>query len=647
MAFLSDLLHAVFSITGLQLRLPTCPDWFTLSFASKFRARCYERVVDAVEVGRGRRRVDTRGNVQPNDHVEIYNNLKASTGESFAYENSAARPGSGASGLSGIMKLNARFRDGQRFSYLTETRSGASKPFTRVSSAPRSLLRPRLRLYPGVPLPPESVREWNTVLMRRMELVLTEIFRNDPRSVEISLESIGPSPEQAVPTVLVICSPVRRVKATLKKNAGFLFGPHARYPLKVCKGSFAQSHGHAPRRSRNQASDIHRVTGANAGYQPRPMPGASLGAWVGDRHLPPVSFGGLLVVDDTVYGITVHHILDDPGADDPVKATAQPNSVPSGSVSCSMATPDDLAFFRRLADPAESDDDEDFACEFSDSDSEHESALDLGDEYEVGIEAGDIPGVDPGCGHGYVVTQPAMDDVEEGFYSSAVHQDEEHLDNFSLGEVFASSGSRRRRDAQGLVHEIDWSLFVISDDRRPDANDFPRWRDSEQLLGSSSVIPVKPTAVAELSSFPNLEVQAIGRTSGLNRGTIMPALTLVKVYGRTSASHTFQVTSRSHDRTAGSLPLGVPGDSGAWIISRDDGRLCGHVLAFSQRKWVAYICPMNLIFLDIVETLKAREIRLPGGEPFTMSLYADVFVDDLGDTCIHTYIRTHIHVVNF
>jgi hypothetical protein len=56
------------------------------------------------------------------------------------------------------------------------------------------------------------------------------------------------------------------------------------------------------------------------------------------------------------------------------------------------------------------------------------------------------------------------------------------------------------------------------------------------------------------------------------------------------------------------------GDSGAWIIERRNGQLCGHVLAWSERKQVAYICPIDVLLADIVETLDASEVRLPGGD---------------------------------
>jgi hypothetical protein len=48
-------------------------------------------------------------------------------------------------------------------------------------------------------------------------------------------------------------------------------------------------------------------------------------------------------------------------------------------------------------------------------------------------------------------------------------------------------------------------------------------------------------------------------------------------------------------------------------VEQENGRVCGHVLAWSERKKVAYICPMDVLLRDISETLEA-DVRLPGGE---------------------------------
>lgn len=102
----------------------------------------------------------------------------------------------------------------------------------------------------------------------------------------------------------------------------------------------------------------------------------------------------------------------------------------------------------------------------------------------------------------------------------------------------------------------------------------------------------------------------------------MPALTSVKIYGRASPSHTYQITGKPPAKAKNPqrhLPMGIPGDSGAWIVDREQGQLCGHVLAWSERKKVAYLCPMEVLFKDILETLGAGHVRLPGGEAVVTS----------------------------
>lgn len=493
-------------------------------------------------------------------------------------------------------------------------------PASTESRAKRST---KSRLYPHTPLPPEAVEHWNAVLMPQINQALRHFYRKNPESVEISLESIGETAKETTPTVLVVCTSVSKVKAILRRKMGALFDGTTGFALKVCRGQVLRSRNQGTKRSvaHPESAEQGEVVAANGSFQERPLNGASIGAWIGDRHLPPVSFGGLVVVDEKTYGMTVHHMLDDPEA----SASEGPQQpLRSGAGSENQVA--DLAAWYAQQYPEEdspnsgsSSDTEDFAAEFSDdgSDAFTESAVtseysDEEPEEDQYGEAGDIPGIEPGCGEGYIVSQPALDDVEEGFFASPDTQDEEHLDSFSLGEVFASSGIRRRHDDRGLVHEIDWALFEFKGDRLPKDNSIP-------VADGTVPQPIHPTSVVPASSLPNLEVQCMARTSGLQTGVILPTLVSVKIYGRTSPSHTYQITSSPpSERTTGEKPrrpLGLPGDSGAWIIERNNGQVCGHVLAYSQRKRVAYICPMDVLLLDIAETLEATEVRLPGGEP--------------------------------
>ncbi|KAL2270591.1 hypothetical protein VTJ83DRAFT_2775 [Remersonia thermophila] len=532
-----------------------------------------------------------------------------------------------------------------------------------ASSTPASTPRKKLRLYPHVPLPPDVVHRWNTVFMPQINTALRHFYRKHPESVEVSLESIGESPQLTRPTVLVVCTSVGLVKAILKKKLQSLFDGSSGVGLKVCRGQVLRSRRQPSRRSMAKAVAMdgsEEITAANPDFQQRPRNGASIGAWIGDRHLPPVSLGGVITVDDRQYGMTVHHMLDDP---DQVAAAAAAAAKAAGAKrSMAGPRPTDLAEWyarqqRRGEEEVEEEDEEDqddssgsedYTCQFGDSDEDtlSESAVtsdysddagegDEDEDEEDEFEPGDIPGVEPGCGDGHIITQPAFDDVPEGFYPSAETEDEDHLDTYAVGEVYASSGLRRRTDGNGMVHEIDWALFEFMSDRAPEGNLLPHapppgaqrprrasW-DGEPLEDEPVL---RPTAVLPSSSLPGLEVQCMARTSGLQTGQILPAVASVKIYGRVTPSHIYQIagTAPSHPRPpqpqpggAGAkraLAMGIPGDSGAWVVDREQGAVCGHVLAWSERKRVAYICPMDVLLLDIAETLEANEIKLPGGQ---------------------------------
>ncbi|KAM3532197.1 hypothetical protein MY4038_004119 [Beauveria bassiana] len=490
--------------------------------------------------------------------------------------------------------------------------SGQNRPQMQSTTPPKPVSKePKLKLYTQVPLPAEAVDKWNTILMPQINQALRHFYRKHPESVEISLESIGLSPQQTEPTVLVVCSSVGKVRAILKKRVGDLFDGSTGFALKVCRGHVLRSRRVSDSVHRCTATDDDEFEAVNSKYQERPCSGASIGAWIGDRHLPPVSFGGLVVVDGKTYGMTVHHMLDDPDRDFGGPETHRSAAIPSGY---------SIPQFDSTDEYEDDDDDDDDGYELSDTESEPYSETDITSEYgdesdeeEDEEEPGDIPGIEPGCGDGYVVTQPALDDVEDGFYPCAETEDEDHLDSFSLGPVYASSGIRRRRE-NGLVHEVDWALFEFDDARLPASN--PILDDNRE---GDARLPQQPTMLAPSTLLPGKRVRCVARTSGLQHGQILPALCSVKIYGRVSPSHTYQVANPdAGPRTAAAAAMGIPGDSGAWIVATGDGALCGHVLAWSARKRVAYMCPMDVLLLDVAQTLNACEVRLPGGKPVVM-----------------------------
>jgi hypothetical protein len=432
--------------------------------------------------------------------------------------------------------------------------------------------------------------------MPHINHVLRGFYRKYPESVEISLESIGESASTTKPTILVICTSVHKVRSILKKH---LVYDKSTYGFKVCRGKVVRSRKQGVKRSMANED----IKPANASHQERPANGASIGAYINERHLPPVSFGGLIMVDDKPYGMTVHHMLDDPS-----EAEDEEEVDPEAPILRSSAY-FDMPDLTHSESSVYSSGDEEFMYSLSDYESDFSSSeYDSSDDYSVageeedeeeGIrEPGDIRGIPQGCGEEYVITQPAIDDVPEDFYPSPETRDEDHIDSFQLGEIYASSGIRRRIE-DGVTHEIDWALFEFSSERTPDSNLITNGeRYCEQKQGHY------PLSVAPTNSLNDLNVHCLARTSGLQSGRILPGMVIVKIYGRQTPSSSYQVAGK----------LGIPGDSGAWVVDNEHGRACGHVLAWSSRKKVAYICPMDMLVRDIGETLHAQSISMPGGE---------------------------------
>jgi len=450
----------------------------------------------------------------------------------------------------------------------------------------------KLRTYPSIRISQEHLNFWHTGLMPHINHVLRGFYKKYPESVEISLESIGESPTATKPTILVICTSVNKVRSILKKS---LIYDSSIFGLKVCRGKVVRSRKRSARRSMANSD----IKAANPDHQERPTNGASIGAYVNSKHLPPVSLGGMILVDEKPYGMTVHHMLDDPSESESEAEITEP-------IHRSSARYADLPDLTHSESSVYSSGDEEFMYELSDyesdfstrsgSDAEDEDEEDDEDESDDEREPGDIKGIPQGCGEFYTITQPAIDDLGDDFYPDEETRDEEHLDCYTLGEVYASSGIRRRMTEDGNIHEIDWALFSFEKSRAPTSN---RITPSRRFCSAENY----PLNVTPSASLSDLEVHCMARTSGLQSGRILPGMVIVKIYGRQTPSTSYQVAGK----------LGVPGDSGAWVVGNEDGRACGHVLAWSERKHVAYICPMDILLRDIGETLNAKSVSFPGG----------------------------------
>ncbi|KAF2631542.1 hypothetical protein BU25DRAFT_407195 [Macroventuria anomochaeta] len=519
---------------------------------------------------------------------------------------------------------------------------------TDIEPAPRS----KLRLHP-VKFTPAIVDEWHTIMLPRLERLIERALRDSDETVSIDLVAIGETQEKARPTIFITCSSIAKIKAILSRR--FRYDENV-FDLKVRRGKvrrskMSRSSGRVrpPHRSMMNTENYNAdMAVMNPFHQQRPLCGASIGAFNGKQHLPPVSYGGVVLVDDEPLGMSVHHLLDAPSDDesdaedevaspypyDAVLSSATSNSNPwlmgmGAQPGLELANDAPVPMWDlELSDDEDigsEDDDETESFDFSGSefDSEEESDEEaMTDSAMSRVTVGDIDGIELGEGEEIKVTQPAIDDVDGDFFPNEEDKDEDHLDSHELGYVHASSGIRRwKRD--GILHEIDWALLKLNDDRVQPYNvcqggrrfAFGSMKPDQREISSKLEEPVNrrhyqpgedeyPNGVASADSLGGLNVHCFGRTTGLQGGMVGQAMSSVRIYRRKSFSRSWHVAGG----------FGVGGDSGAWVIQNNSHRVVGHVLAWCQRNHIAYICPMEVLLEDIKRTLGAKRIYLPGSD---------------------------------
>lgn len=502
-----------------------------------------------------------------------------------------------------------------------------------------------LKKWNNVDIPQENLDQWNSLLMPRISKLLQKALSSSRESCSASLMMVGSSPETAKTTICIQCTSVDKVRKSLRDGFKCKVG----WGLVILKGEVRRSGKSRKGKARKGDARGKTPEAPKSAYQERPSFGASVGAFRDQEHLPPVSFGGVIMVDGEHFGMTVHHMLDAPSDDedeDEAHGDGQRCSAPRPSSWVQRTSSTEAGNFDACA--GSDDDDDDTNLDVSDSESECSTIrpdyIDIesgngaffwfSDEFEEAPELdndesdsgsddssdpneeddwseGDVCGIDLGEGEEIYVTQPALDDVEEDVFPCLEDRDEDHLDSHSLGYIHASSGIRRVVAAD-VKHEIDWALIRINDDRLSGRNDIshgPSKTKKSKNRRKSGVEPSKiPVAkqissVAPCSSLARLHVQSHGRTSGLQSGRISAAPALVRLHGRQSFSSSWVVEGGG---------FGIPGDSGAWIYEAESGQLCGHVLAWGSQSKTAYMAPMEVLFDDIKKTLGAGTVGLPG-----------------------------------
>lgn len=501
---------------------------------------------------------------------------------------------------------------------------------TEEAENPQSSNRTRtIRKWSNVEIPDEDIATWNKTATKLSKL-LAKVVKDPSESCSVSLMMAGDSAESAKPTICITCSSVRRVRAALKKY----FKCQPGWDLVVFRGGVQQSTVCRARRRGKKyrpaaVGNVPENMETDPCYQKIPGCGASIGAYRDDQHLPPVSFGGTILVDGVPYGMTVHHMLDasadsddedessadsdnDDNDDQPRKSSMN-HWVPSAEL---MGY--NNSYTIELSDEEDDDDldDEDFCLsddlsnDDDSSDEDDDDDEEDGDDDDDASSVGDASAFDPDHDSRITVTQPALDDVREKFFPSLEDRDDEHIASHSLGHLHASSGLRRWT-RQGTKHEIDWALIKVDSRRCQQQMNTVNALDAQIMANASTPSPPQNTGnlavyklnkVAEAKEIGGLPVHCRGRTSGFQSGRISKAMSLLKMQGRASFSSSFSVDGN----------FGIPGDSGAWVFDQITGQVCGHVLAWSEKSRTAYIAPMQVLFEDIARTLGAELVALPG-----------------------------------
>ena len=276
----------------------------------------------------------------------------------------------------------------------------------------------------------------------------------------------------------------------------------------------------------------HDPAPQNPWYQKRPVCGASIGAYLPDEgHLQPASFGGVILVDDKPYGLTVHHMLEPPSdheddgeehdsTDDSSESQSESGTSDIESVSShgEQATRSSaragklnlpsrarrfLQYRHRSRSSSSSEDSSSSSSDIDDADNETGEETYSSSEFESDVsdnvsptrnrstntstsrpsEPGDTAGFPIDSTRDLAITQPALvDAVNTGWHPQDIpqeEQDDDHLLSFKLGRVYASSGLRRvavGQDANGSGSrmsarcEVDWALIELDESRLQSEN---------------------------------------------------------------------------------------------------------------------------------------------------------------------------------
>ena len=415
---------------------------------------------------------------------------------------------------------------------------------------------------------PENCKAYfDTKMLPRIEYLQKKYMsRWETSSMELCMT--GDSATSLKPTIIMGCMStmkVRKILEAVNQEKNF-------FRIEVFKDQIYRSMGKKKKRKskKSTTSITHDSCGdalenqagfddLNPCFQHKPTCGASIGACIEGNHLPPVSFGGMVLVDGEPYGMSVHHMLEDDDQilgcepEDTARSMDQGHVYFNDFAASHTWCPEGLQGPLSALDLSVSGDEGYQSSAVGDSEelwhfdpvSDLKDFMDGFDEVSEDSDAGDIPGIQPDpnrCNNDvHLVTQPAIDDVHDDFFPSQEDRDDEHLSSHLLGTIHASSGLRRVRHGDTL-HEIDWLLMNIKDTRRQERN-IVTGASRHYTKTSESETSSYPCQVVGQEELGGLPVHALGRTSGLQAGKILDDMTFVKMPGRTSYSQAWAMQS--------------------------------------------------------------------------------------------------------
>ena len=446
------------------------------------------------------------------------------------------------------------------------------QPGTQESSDLPSKSKCKLKVW-SHELPIACAKYWYAKMLPELEEILKRII-DRWESYSIDLFMVGETAEQARPTIYMMCASVEKARKALQ----YVNKEQRLFDIKVVKGQISRSKASRkkkrnkrpskatqPKDTSNPQSRLESEQRPNSHYQPKPACGASIGAYMDKQHLPPVSFGGTVLIDGEPYGMSVHHMLEDDEVDlglddtiDPLHSMASASEAVSfndalvGNSWCPESLPEALYPFE-----ISEDEEEEYQSSVDDDDSWLFDVIQSQDEQvDDDVNMGDTMGIAPGQGQDLIVTQPAIDDVHCDFFPNEEDMDDDHLSSHSFGHIHASSGIKRSTRGS-ISHEIDWALIKVHENRLRGTNVViggakhckssaalkPAISDSDEIDALSPIHQSAsyPHQIVKAEELGGLHVHALGRTSGLQTGVILPTMAMVKMPGRVSCSHSWQV----------------------------------------------------------------------------------------------------------